>query len=265
VSALLTVERLGITYTRGGGERRAAHDVSFTIDAGETVALVGESGSGKTAIALALLRLLPRTATIAAESRIGFDGADVLALGDDAMRALRGRRIAMVFQEPATSLNPRLRVADQVAEVAAAHGERDARAARRLAMGMFERVGLGDPRMARAYPHELSGGQKQRVVIAMALLLDPALVVADEPTSALDVTVQAQVLEVLRERQRANGMALLLVTHDLAVAATTCGRALVMHEGRVVEDAPMPRLLSAPQSVAARSLVGALPCAGSAA
>ncbi|MBI3567884.1 MAG: ABC transporter ATP-binding protein [Gemmatimonadetes bacterium] len=258
MSALLEVETLDVTYRRGG-ERRAVDRTTVSIDAGETVALVGESGSGKTAIALALLRLLPSNARIGPSSHVRFDGADLLALDAGAMRALRGRRIAMVFQEPATALNPRMRVAEQVAEVALAHGERSAATARARALAMLDQVGLDDlPRTARAYPHELSGGQRQRAMIAMALLLDPALVIADEPTSALDVTVQAQVLELLRERQRASGMALLLVTHDLAIVAGTCGRTMVMHDGRIVEDAPTARLFAAPADPHSAALVRAV-------
>jgi ABC-type dipeptide/oligopeptide/nickel transport system ATPase component len=204
--------------------------------------------------------LLPANARVGASSRIRFEGADLLALRDDAMRTVRGRRIAMVFQEPATALNPRMRVVDQVAEEALAHGERSASAARARALAMFDEVGLGDSaRIARAFPHELSGGQRQRVVIAMALLLDPALVVADEPTSALDVTVQAQVLDLLRERQRASGMALLLVTHDLAIVAGTCRRTLVMHDGRIVEEGPTERIFTAPSDPHTAALVRAVP------
>ena len=260
MTPLLTLDDLRIGYRRVDGDRRAVNGVSLSIEPGETVALVGESASGKTALALALLRLLPPNARVAAQSHIRFDGADLLTLPEGAMRALRGRRMAMIFQEPATALNPRMRVVEQVAEVALAHGERSAAAARRRALAMFEQVGLGDDgRMARAYPHELSGGQRQRVVIAMALLLDPALVVADEPTSALDVTVQAQVLELLRERQRASGMTLLLVSHDLAVVAGTCRRTLVMHEGRIVEDSPTERLFAAPRHPQTVALLRALP------
>jgi ABC-type microcin C transport system duplicated ATPase subunit YejF len=259
VSALLAVEALDVTYRRGGGERHAVERATFSIDAGETVALVGESGSGKTALALALLRLLPPNARVGAASHARFEGGDLLALDADAMRAVRGRRIAMVFQEPATALNPRMRIADQVAEVARAHGERSAAAALARARSMLEQVGLDDlPRTAHAYPHELSGGQRQRAMIAMALLLDPALVIADEPTSALDVTTQAQVLDLLRERQRASGMALLLVTHDLAIVAGTCDRTLVMHDGRIVEDAPTRRIFTAPGDAHSAALVRAV-------
>lgn len=260
MTPLLELDDLRVGYRRVGGERRAVDGVSITIAAGETVALVGESASGKTALALALLRLLPPNARVAAQSRIRFEGADLLSLPDHAMRALRGRRLAMIFQEPATALNPRMRVVEQVAEVALAHGERSAAAARTRAMAMFEQVGLaGSGHVALAYPHELSGGQRQRVVIAMALLLDPAFVVADEPTSALDVTVQAQVLELLRERQRATGMTLLLVTHDLAVVAGTCRRTLVMHEGRIVEDAATARIFAAPEHPQTVALLRAVP------
>lgn len=260
MTPLLELDDLRVGYRRGLGEGHAVDGVTLAIEPGDTVALVGQSGSGKTALALALLRLLPPNARVAAASRIRFDGADLLALRDDAMRALRGRRLAMIFQEPATALNPRMRVVEQVAEVARAHGERSAATARTRALAMFEQVGLASGgHIARAYPHELSGGQHQRVVIAMALLLDPAFVVADEPTSALDVTVQAQVLELLRERQRATGMTLLLITHDLAIVAGTCRRTVVMHEGRIVEDAATQRIFTSPRHPQTMALLQAVP------
>ncbi len=258
MTPLLTIESLGVTYRGRGTERRAVDGVSFALEPGETVALVGASGSGKTATALSVLRLLPGNARVDAASRIRFEGTELFAASNEAVRAIRGRRIAMVFQEPATALNPRMRILDQVAEPALAHGERSATAARALAMTMLEQMGLADAaRVARSYPHELSGGERQRVVIAMALLLHPALLVADEPTSALDVTVRAQILDLLRERQRATGMALLFVSHDLAVVASMCDRTLVMHDGRIDEDAPTRRLWTAQHSPYAADLVRA--------
>ena len=231
--------------------------VSFTVAAGETVGLLGASGSGKTSLALALLGLLPSALT--ARGRAHFDGHDLIAAPDDVRRGLRGRRLSMVFQEPLTALNPRVRVGAQVAEVAIAHGERDHRKALRAALEMLARAGLAEPEArAQRYPHELSGGERQRVLVAMALLLDPALLIADEPTSALDVTVQAQVLQLLRAQQRERGMALVLVSHDLGVIATTCARTLVLHDGMVVENAPTRQLLAAPEHPQARALVDAV-------
>jgi peptide/nickel transport system ATP-binding protein len=262
VTPLLAVEGLCVDLvdarnTPRDAARSIVHDVSFSANAGETIGLLGASGSGKTSLALALLGLLPPA--LEARGRVLFDGHDMLAASEGTRRTLRGRRIAMVFQEPLTALNPRQRVGAQVAEVARAHGERDARRTMRSAIDMLARAGLADAdARARRFPHELSGGERQRVLIAMALLLDPALLIADEPTSALDVTVQAQVLQLLRTQQRERGMALLLVSHDLGVVATVCARALVLHDGRVVEDAPMRQLLTAPQHPQARALVDAV-------
>lgn len=258
MSPLLDVQGLHVHTTPAvGGPRDILRGVDFAMEAGETVGLLGASGSGKTSLALALLALLPPA--LRASGRVLLDGHDVLRLDERARCDLRGRRAAMVFQEPLTALNPRMRIGAQVAEVALAHGGRDPRAAMRAALDQLGRVGLADPgARARRFPHELSGGERQRVLLAMALLLDPALLIADEPTSALDVTVQAQVLQLLREQQRARGMALLLVSHDLGVLATACARILVLHEGRVVEDAPTPTLLAAPVHPHARALVDAV-------
>ncbi len=259
MTALLSVERLHI----GSGGRSAPilDDVSFAVSDGETVGVLGASGSGKTSLALSLLGLLPQS--LETRGRVVFDGYNMLERAAGARRNLRGRRISMVFQEPLTALNPRQRVGAQVAEVARAHGERDAQKAMRGAVDMLHRAGLTDAgTRALRYPHELSGGERQRVLLAMALLLDPALLVADEPTSALDVTVQAQVLQLLRTLQRERGMAMLLVSHDLGVIATTCSRTMVLHDGRVVEDTATPQLLAAPEHPQARALVDAVRPAG---
>lgn len=248
-------------WPRNGAQRTILHDVSFEMAAGDTVGIVGESGSGKTSLALALMGLLPHG--LRATGRVTFEGRDLLTLDDRTRRDLRGRRLAMVFQEPFTALNPRQRVGTQVAEMATAHGQRDGRRVRLDAMAMLERVGLAEPEdRAQRYPHQLSGGERQRVLLAMALLLAPVLLIADEPTSALDVTVQAQVLEVLRDCQRERGMALLLVSHDLGVVAGTCRRTIVLHEGRIVEDAATREIFTAPRHPQAAALVAAVPRTG---
>ncbi len=257
---LLTVRDLRVTYLGDGEPFRALDGVSFTLDAGETLALVGESGSGKTAIALSLMRLLPRHGRIEGGSEIVFDGHDMLSIDARTMRDLRGRRLAMIFQEPISALNPVMTVGAQVAEVARVHGERSARAAWKRAVTMLERTGIASAdRNARLYPHQLSGGMRQRVLIAMALLLGPALVIADEPTSALDVTVQAQILDLLRELQHETGMAVLFITHDFGVVAEMCSRALVLRRGHVMEDAPVERLFSAPEHAYTAELLSAVP------
>jgi ABC-type dipeptide/oligopeptide/nickel transport system ATPase component len=259
VSALLAVENLRVSFAAPAGARAAVDGISFAIAPGEIVALVGESGSGKTATALALMGILPANARIGPGSAARFEHRDLLAMPERDLRALRGRRIAMVFQEPAAALNPVMRVGDHVAEVAIVHGASKADA-RAQAVAMLGRVGLPDPAATYdAYPHELSGGMRQRVMIAAALLLQPALVIADEPTSALDVTVQAQVLRVLLELQRESRTSVLLITHDLGVVAETCDRALVMRHGRIVEAASVDDLFHAPAHEYTRELLAAMP------
>jgi len=257
--ALLSVDQLQIDAggAHGAAPRPILRGVSFAVQPGETVGVLGASGSGKTSLALSLLGLLPPALT--ARGRVLFEGHELLAASRGARRALRGRRLSIVFQEPFTALNPRMRVGAQVAEMARAHGERDAQRALRSAVDMLSRVGLAEADVrAQRYPHELSGGERQRVLLAMALLLDPALLIADEPTSALDVTVQAQVLQLLHAQQRERGMALLLVSHDLGVIATSCERTIVLHDGLVVEDVPTRQLLAAPEHAQARALVDAV-------
>ncbi len=257
MSALLEVRHLSVTYP---GNRRAVNDVSFDVNAGETVALVGASGCGKTATAYAIMRLLIPEARVDVKSRAMFEGQDLLTLADAKVRALRGKRMAMVFQEPTAALNPAMRVGEQIAEVARIHGERSNRAAHDQAVAMLERVGIRDAaRRAHSYPHEFSGGMRQRVVIAMALLLKPALVIADEPTSALDVTVQAQILRLLDELRLESGTAVLFITHDLGVVAESCSRALVMQNGAIVESAQTERLFAAPKHPYTAELVRAVP------
>jgi ABC-type dipeptide/oligopeptide/nickel transport system ATPase component len=257
VTALLEVRDLRVTYP---GDRRAVDGVSFDIAPGETVALVGESGCGKTATALSIMRLLAPGARLGESSSVIFEGVEVLSLAHDAMRGLRGRRMAMVFQEPASALNPAMRIGDQIAEVALVHGEKSREAAMTRAIAMLERTGSRDAwDRARAYPHELSGGMRQRVMIAMALLLSPALLIADEPTSALDVTVQAQILALILELQRESGTAVLFITHDLGVVAEACSRAMVMRGGLIVESAPTDQMFRAPRHAYTAELLKAVP------
>ena len=260
MTALLSVDNLRVAYADRSGERRAVVDLSFSVEPGGIVALVGESGSGKTATALAIMGILSSNARVGPGSAVRFEGRDLLTLPERELRDLRGRRISMVFQEPAAALNPVMRVGDQVAEVALVHGERSTRRARDQAIAMLDRVGLPDAATRyRAYPHELSGGMRQRVMLAIALLLKPALVIADEPTSALDVTVQAQVLQLLLELQKESQTAVLLITHDLGVVAETCSRALVMKDGRLVEEASVDALFHAPCHDYTRELLAAMP------
>jgi len=233
-------------------------DLSFRIDRGETLALVGESGSGKSLTALALLRLLPGTARATGEIRL--DGRDLVALSERQFRDLRGRDIAMVFQEPMTSLNPVLTIGSQIVEVLRRHEGLSARAARGRAVELLDLVRIPEPaRRLDDYPHLLSGGMRQRVMIAVAVACRPRLLIADEPTTALDVTIQAQVLDLLDRLRRDLDMALLLITHDLGVVAEWADRVVVMYAGRKVEEAPVERILAHPLHPYTRGLLGASP------
>ena len=259
-SPLLAVDRLTVTVPGPGGPLPAVRGVSFTVDRGEMVALVGESGAGKSLTAYSLLRLLPPGVAIAG-GRVLLDGRDLLALSEPAMRRVRGGGIAMVFQEPMTALNPAFTIGFQIVEALRAHpppGGISRAEARAEARRLLDRVAIPDAaRRLASYPHQLSGGQRQRVVIAIALACRPSLLVADEPTSALDVTVQAKILDLLRGLRDELGLAILLVTHDLAVVAETCRRVLVMTHGEIVEEAPAERLFAAPVHPYTRTLLAA--------
>ncbi len=258
---LLEVRDLHTRIESSAGTMHAVDGVSFRIAAGETFALVGESGCGKSLTALSLMRLLPDAAHIVS-GEVSMDGADVLALPEQRMRDMRGARMAMIFQEPGTSLNPVLTVADQLVEVLQRHGTAQSDFAGR-ARALLDQVGIPDAgRRLHEHPFQLSGGMKQRVMIAMALAADPALLIADEPTTALDVTIQAQVLELLRRLQRERGMAILLITHDLAVVSETAQQVAVMYAGQIVEMASRETFFSAPGHPYSQRLFAALPSAG---
>jgi oligopeptide/dipeptide ABC transporter ATP-binding protein len=260
MTPLLDVRDLSVTFTTRAGVARAADGVSCTVAAGETLALVGESGCGKTVTALSLLRLLPAAAHVDPASRILFDGADVLTLAAEPLRALRGGGIGVVFQEPAANLNPVLSVGAHLVETVRAHRSLTRSAARSRARDLLAMVGLPDPdRHLRQYPHELSGGMQQRVLLALALAGEPKLLVADEPTTALDVTTQAEILELLDTLRRQLGMAMLLITHNLAIAATIADRVAVMYGGRIVETAPARDLFAAPAHPYTEGLLRAAP------
>ena len=257
MSAVLKVENLHTVLDAPGGTVRAVDGVDFELRRGECFALVGESGCGKSMTALSLMRLLPEVARIP-EGRVALDGTDLLGLPEAAMRAVRGRRIAMIFQEPATALNPVLSVGRQIEEVIERHspGTR----ARDKAIALLRAVGIPEPEERyRQYPFQLSGGQKQRVMIAAALAVDPEVLVADEPTTALDVTIQAQILDLLKGLQAERGMALLLITHDLGVVARMADRVAVMYAGEIVELASREAFFRAPQHPYSQKLFAALP------
>lgn len=238
---LLKVEGLDVSFRNEAGEvTAAARDVNLTLDRGEILGLVGESGSGKSSVALSVPRLLPSPPAFWPKGRILFDGVDTLKLPVAELRRLRGRRIGVVFQDPMGSLSPLHRIGDQLAETVRLHASVSRAAARACAVDWLGKVGIPDPAArAAAYPHELSGGMQQRVMIAMALMLEPDLLIADEPTTALDVTVQAQVLRLMKDLHRARA-AILLITHDLGVVAQMATKLAVMKDGAVVETADDP-------------------------
>jgi len=260
MTPLLEVEHLSVTFPTPAGPARAVDDVSFTVAPGETVALVGESGCGKTVTALSLLRLLPASVTVGAASRVTFDGRDVLTLDGEALRRLRGGAIGMVFQEPAASLNPVLTIGAHLVETIQAHDDADRATARARAVDLLASAGLREPeRLMARYPHELSGGMQQRAYLAMALAARPRMLIADEPTTALDVTTQAQILALLSDLTHRLGMAMLLITHNLGIAAAVADRVAVMYAGRLVEVAPRDDLFARPAHPYTRGLLQAAP------
>ncbi len=258
--ALLEVEGLTTRIVSEGRSFLAVDAVSFSLSAGRTLGIVGESGCGKSRAALPMLRLVPEPPARIVGGRVRFDGRDLLALEEKEMRAVRGAKIAIVFQEPMTSLNPLMRAGRQVAEPLELHRGLRRAAARAKVLELFAMVGIPDPeRCFEAWPHELSGGMRQRVMIAMALSCEPKVLIADEPTAALDVTVQAQLLSVLEHLQRERGMAMLLITHDLGLVAETCDEVAVMYAGRIVERAPVRELFRQPLHPYTAALLASLP------
>jgi peptide/nickel transport system ATP-binding protein len=257
---LLTVTDLRVVFEGDRGSRaEAVSGVSFSLEPGKTLGIVGESGCGKSVTALAIMRLLPRMGAHVSGS-IVFEGRELSALPEREMLDLRGNRLAMIFQEPMTSLNPSFTVGDQIGEALMRHRGLGARAARTAAIDMLERVRIPSPTVrVDDYPHKLSGGMRQRVMIAMALACAPALLIADEPTTALDVTIQAQILELLAKLRDETGAAIILITHDMGVVAETCDDVAVMYAGQIVERAPVARLLSAPEHPYTVGLLGSIP------
>jgi peptide/nickel transport system ATP-binding protein len=262
---LLEIDNLQVGFDGEAGRVRAVDGVSFAIHAGQTLGVVGESGCGKSVTAASILRLVPSPPGVMLGGQIRFDGRDILAMQRDDLSALRGREIAMVFQDPMTSLNPVFTVERQMGEVLALRFGLDRAAAAARSIEMLRTVGMPDPEARLAvYPHELSGGMKQRVMIAMALLCEPRLLIADEPTTALDVTVQAQILHLMRELQRKSGTALLFITHDMGVIAEMCDAVVVMYAGRVVERRAVADLFEAPRHPYTQGLLGSIPRRGTA-
>jgi peptide/nickel transport system ATP-binding protein/oligopeptide transport system ATP-binding protein len=262
LSDLLRIEDLHTQFHVHGGVVRAVDGVNLTIPAGQTIGLVGESGSGKSITALSIMRLLESNGGITA-GHVWLHERDLVTLSDVEMQAVRGNDISMIFQEPMTALNPVFTVGDQIAEAVRLHEKVDRAAAFDRAIEMLRLVGISDQkRRAKQYPHELSGGMRQRVMIAMALSTNPDLLIADEPTTALDVTIQAQILRLMRDLQTKLGSAILLITHDLGVVAEMCTSVAVMYAGRIVEQAPTEELFGSPKHPYTQGLLASIPRLG---
>ena len=257
--ALLEIDRLQTHFRTEQGVNRAVNGVTLAVEAGETLAIVGESGCGKSVTAMSILRLIPQPPGKIAGS-IRFQGRDLLTLPERDMRTIRGNDISMIFQEPMTSLNPVLTIGRQITETLVLHQKLDKAAANKRAVEMLRLANIPEPeRRLLQYPHELSGGMRQRVMIAMALACDPKLLIADEPTTALDVTVQAQILDLMRQLKEQTGTAIILITHDLGVVAEMAQRVAVMYAGRIVEQASVADLFARPQHPYTQALLGSMP------
>ncbi|KLK89744.1 peptide ABC transporter substrate-binding protein [Microvirga vignae] len=256
---LLNVENLNIDIATPNGSLAAVQDVSFRVSKGETLCIVGESGCGKSITALSLLGLLPKVAKRTAR-QMTFDGLDMQSMSKAELRALRGDRLSMIFQEPMTALNPLHTVGRQLSDVYRAHRKASRREAKERAIYLLKQVGISNAaQRLNQYPHELSGGLRQRVVIAMALMCEPELIVADEPTTALDVTIQAELLRLLIDLQKSFGMGMILITHDLGLVSRIADRVIVMYAGQVVEAAPAAELFTKPSHPYTRALLGSVP------
>jgi peptide/nickel transport system ATP-binding protein len=257
---VLEVQGLTVTLPQGADRRFAVEDVSFTVGAGEIVCVVGESGSGKSVLAFTVMGLVARKELTPVAGEVRLEGEELLGKSDTALRRLRGQRMAMIFQEPMTALNPVMKVGDQIAEMLEIHTDLDAGARKARVIEVMGDVKLPDPElMAASYPHQLSGGQRQRIMIAMALALEPALLIADEPTTALDVTTQAQILELIKDIQVRHGTGVMFITHDFGVVAEIAHRVVVMQNGRVVEQGPADKVLKRPGDPYTRMLMASVP------
>jgi peptide/nickel transport system ATP-binding protein len=257
---ILDVKNLKTVFFTNSGLFKAVDDVSFNVRRGETLAIVGESGCGKSVSALSIMRLVPNPPGKIVGGSVMLEGKELLALSEEEMRGIRGNRMSMIFQEPMTSLNPVMRIGDQITEAVRLHQNKTAKEAWARAVEMLRLVRIPEPeRRAREYPHQLSGGMRQRAMIAMALACRPALLIADEPTTALDVTIQAQILALILELQKELGTGLILITHDLGVVAQTAQRVIVMYAGKKVEEASVDDLFADPRHPYTRGLMASMP------
>ncbi|KKO54017.1 ABC transporter ATP-binding protein [Paenibacillus sp. DMB20] len=257
---LLEVQDLRVSFHVRGGEVQAVRGIGFHVEPGEAVAIVGESGCGKSVTAQAIMRLLPHPPARIHQGAIRFQGKDLLRMKEREMQSIRGKDIGMIFQDPMTSLNPTMTIGRQITEVLSKHQRMTAQEAKRRAIEMLEMVGIPHPATRFSqYPHEFSGGMRQRAMIAMALACRPALLIADEPTTALDVTIQAQILRVLKHLQREFGTSIILITHDLGIVADLCDRVIVMYAGQIVESGTKREIFKQPQHPYTRGLLRSLP------
>ncbi|WP_038496319.1 ABC transporter ATP-binding protein [Collimonas arenae] len=257
---MLEVNNLKVEFLSNGKSIAPVDGVSFTVGANETVGLLGESGCGKSVTALSILRLFPLASKARLSGEVRYDGHDLLTLDDAGMRAVRGKQIAMIFQEPMTSLNPLHKIGAQLGEMLRMHTTLVRREIDYMVIAMLQRVGLSRAeQLVNEYPHSLSGGMRQRVMIAMALLCDPGVLICDEPTTALDVTIQAQILDLMRQLKQEQGTSILMITHDLGVVAEMCERVVVMYAGQVVEQSSVHELFDAPAHPYTRALMRARP------
>ena len=257
--ALLEIENLSVEFPSRSSVLHAVEGVSLSLDAGDVLGIVGESGSGKSVTMMALMGLVPYPGRVTA-SKMRFDGHDLMGLSTKERNRLTGKDVAMIFQEPTTSLNPCFSVGFQLAETLRVHLGMDSKAAKRRSIELLEQVGISDPETRlKAYPHQLSGGMNQRVMIAMAIACNPKLLIADEPTTALDVTIQAQILDLLRSLQRERGMALVLITHNMGVVSDMAQRVAVMYAGQIMEQQPAQALFQRPRHPYTEALMAALP------
>ncbi len=261
---ILSIEDLQVSFGTDAGKIFAVDGVSYDVKKGRTLAVVGESGCGKSVTALSILRLIPRPPGQIERGRIVYKGTDLISASEKRMRTIRGNHIAMIFQEPMTSLNPVYTIGSQIVEVIEQHQKLDEEQAWQRAVDMLDQVGISDPeRRAMEYPHQLSGGMRQRAMIAMALSCDPSVLIADEPTTALDVTIQAQILELLRRLQQEREMSVILITHDLGVVAENADDVVVMYASKIVEKATVNELFEKPLHPYTQGLLGSLPVLGS--
>jgi oligopeptide/dipeptide ABC transporter ATP-binding protein len=263
MSTLLSIQGLEVSFSTEDGVIKAVGGVSYDVDEGRTVAVVGESGCGKSVTSLAILRLLPIPPGRISGGRIYFRGEDLTTAGEKRVRQIRGNEIAMIFQEPMTSLNPVYTIGDQIAETITQHQKLSEQQVYERVINILDMVGIGDPkRRVEEYPHQLSGGMRQRIMIAIALSCDPSLLIADEPTTALDVTIQAQILELLREIQRRNNMSILLITHDLGVVAENADDVVVMYASMIAEKGGVEDIFADPLHPYTKGLLDSLPRLG---